>query len=125
MKVGLCTGVLDDLHEGHKFFLNQCEQRCDYLVVAVNTDAWVRAVKGEGRPIIPLFRRMLRISNYLADESTGVIPFAGDHENLIHAIRPDVIFRGFDQAPGEELFGIPIVRIPKGPDVSTTQRLAK
>lgn len=122
MKVGLCTGCFDNLHYGHRFFLHAAKRQCDYLVVAVNTDSWCREHKGPGRPKDPLSWRMIRVSQSLykigGGHDNAVIPFDGDNEMLALCIRPDVIFRGWDQCETESAF--PIIRIAKGPDVSTT-----
>lgn len=120
MKVGFTTGCFDALHSGHKHLLDQALLQCDYLVVAVNTDQYCKRVKGPLRPICTLEDRMWEINAYY-DRTGGqvaVIPFDGNDTLLASIIKPDVIFRGFDQS--ESGSTIPIVRICQGTPVSTT-----
>ena len=124
MKVGLCTGCFDRFHDGHRYFLEQAAKHCDYLIVALNSDKSVRLLKGEGRPHWTWDLRMLKVANAMlamdAAPAVAVIPFNGGSVSLVDAIRPAVIIRGWDQAPGETFLSIPIVRIAKGPSVSTS-----
>lgn len=120
MKVGFCCGCFDSLHQGHKHLLREAARQCDYLIVAVNTDLYCSLTKGPGRPICPLEDRIWAINAYA--ETIGshiaVIPFDGHDTLLASFIKPDVIFRGFDQS---EIQGtIPIIRICKGEPISTT-----
>ena len=57
LKVGFTNGCFDILHRGHVAYLAQARGWCDRLVVALNTDASVRALKGEGRPVNDLDSR--------------------------------------------------------------------
>ncbi len=119
LRVGLATGCFDGLHKGHRYFLEACRTQCDWLIVAVNTDDWCRLYKGIGRPINRLRTRLAQVS-YLAD---AAIPFNGKDEALAWSINPDVVFRGWDQSVTPSVF--PIIRIARGPDVSTSSRANK
>jgi cytidyltransferase-like protein len=46
VRVGLTNGAFDLMHPGHIFTLNECAQRCDWLIVLVNSDESVRKLKG-------------------------------------------------------------------------------
>lgn len=92
MRVGLYNGCWDLLHEGHKHALSQAVIQCDYLILAVNTDASVKRLKGKDRPIQPLKDRIAALCG-LAD---SVIPFDGDLDKLIMAIKPNILFVGYD-----------------------------
>lgn len=118
MRVGLTTGCYDALHSGHRHLLLECLKQCDYLIVAVNTDEYCKRVKGPLRPVCNLEDRMWAIHAFCGDASIAVIPFDGNDSLLASIIKPDVIFRGFDQS--ESGSTIPIVRICKGEPVSTT-----
>ena len=119
MKIGLCTGCFDLFHEGHRYFLQECLKQCTHLIVAVNSDESVRRLKGKERPKEPLAARMLAVRGF----AQAVIPFDGHHRALTLAIEPDVILRGYDQDSSEVSHFIPMVRINRGPDVSTTSRV--
>ncbi len=120
MKIGLCTGCFDVLHDGHRYFLDVARRQCEFLIVAVNDDDWCRANKGPGRPIEPLASRMGAVAGWLHKyaPTIAVIPFNGDHVGLTWVIRPNVIFRGYDQS--EKGSWVQIVRIDKHGDFSTT-----
>ena len=93
--LALANGCFDLLHVGHIRYLEASAREADILLVAINTDASVRALKGEGRPLQPQGDRAeimasLRCVNFvtLFDEPT-VGP-------LIEALQPDVQCKGTD-----------------------------
>lgn len=51
MRVGLTSGCFDLFHHSHLLFLERCRRECDKLIVGVDSDDLVRAIKGDGRPI--------------------------------------------------------------------------
>jgi D-beta-D-heptose 7-phosphate kinase/D-beta-D-heptose 1-phosphate adenosyltransferase len=59
LKIGFTNGCFDILHRGHVSYLAEAKKACDRLIVAVNTDASVRGLKGEGRPVNDLEGRAL------------------------------------------------------------------
>ncbi len=91
------NGVFDILHRGHVEYLQKAKALGDALIIGVNSDASVRRIKGEKRPIISEADRMFLLSNLCCvdyvtcfDEDT---PF-----ELIKAIVPDVLVKGADWA---------------------------
>jgi cytidyltransferase-like protein len=64
MKIGFTVGVWDLFHDGHKNILKTAKKHCDYLVVGVMTDYWVRVQKGHDRPAQSLETRILNVRNY-------------------------------------------------------------
>jgi D-beta-D-heptose 7-phosphate kinase / D-beta-D-heptose 1-phosphate adenosyltransferase len=92
MRIGLTNGCFDLFHHGHKHFLMQASMRCEYLIVAVNSDESVRRLKGLTRPIDALHKRMHNTHKY----ADAVIPFEGRVDKLIMEIRPHVLFKGYD-----------------------------
>lgn len=120
MKVGFTTGCFDTLHSGHTYLLDQALLHCDYLVIAVNTDEYCRRVKGPMRPICSLEDRLWALNDYFdrGGGAAAIIPFDGNDNLLASIIKPDVIFRGFDQSESQGT--IPVIRIGKGDPVSTT-----
>jgi len=93
--IALANGVFDLLHVGHVRYLQAASQHADRLVVAVNSDASVRRLKGEGRPILGEGARAelvaaLRGVHYVVifdDDTVGP---------LLTSLRPDVHCKGTD-----------------------------
>ncbi|MFY8140123.1 MAG: D-glycero-beta-D-manno-heptose 1-phosphate adenylyltransferase, partial [Caulobacter sp.] len=89
------NGCFDILHTGHVAYLAQSRAWCDRLIVGVNSDRSVRALKGEGRPVNDLESRALVLAG-LAHVDL-VAPFDEDTPlELIKAARPDVLVKGAD-----------------------------
>ena len=95
LKVGFTNGCFDILHRGHVAYLAQARSWCDRLVVALNTDASVRRLKGDGRPVNDLDSRAVVIGGLSSvdrvtafDDPTPI--------RLIERLRPDVLIKGSD-----------------------------
>ena len=96
--LALANGCFDVLHVGHVRLLSEARAHADLLVVALNSDASARVLKGEGRPYVPLGERMEVVAALAGvdfvtsfDETT-----AGA---LIDALRPEVQIKGTDRSP--------------------------
>jgi rfaE bifunctional protein nucleotidyltransferase chain/domain len=99
-RVVFTSGCFDLLHVGHLRGLEQARALGDVLVVALNSDASVRRLKGEGRPIVPARQRAELLAGLECVD--WVILFRGsDPSNAIAAIRPDVLAKGGDWALDE------------------------
>src|SRR5271169_661447 len=94
-RIVLANGNFDLLHVGHVRYLRGAKELGGKLVVAVNSDASVRALKGEGRPIMPAEERA-EIIAALADVDAVVIFSELDVRALIREIRPDIQAKGTD-----------------------------
>lgn len=97
-RVVLTNGCFDVLHRGHTSYLNQARRLGDLLVVAINSDASVRRLKGPGRPLNPASDR----SGVLAALSCVdyVTVFGEDTAvELVRRVRPDVYAKGGDYTP--------------------------
>jgi D-beta-D-heptose 7-phosphate kinase/D-beta-D-heptose 1-phosphate adenosyltransferase len=95
LKVGFTNGCFDVLHRGHVAYLAQARSWCDRLVVGLNSDASVRRLKGEGRPINDLEARAIVLAGLSGVDL--VAPFDEDTPlQLIEAARPDVLIKGAD-----------------------------
>jgi D-beta-D-heptose 7-phosphate kinase/D-beta-D-heptose 1-phosphate adenosyltransferase len=112
LKVGFTNGVFDLLHLGHLHSLEQARRRVDRLIVGVNSDNSVRRLKGPGRPVQDETARAavlgaLRMVDLVVvfDEDTP--------EELIQAVRPDLLFKGADYA-GQEIPGGAFVKANGG-----------
>lgn len=94
-RVVMTNGCFDILHAGHVSYLNQAATLGDRLIVAVNTDDSVRALKGEGRPINSTERRMAVLAGLAAVD--WVVPFSEDTpQALIAKTLPNVLVKGGD-----------------------------
>jgi len=94
-KIVFTNGCFDILHAGHADYLKKAKSFGDILVVGINSDASIRRIKGEKRPIIPQEMRA-----YLLDSLKPVdyvVIFEEDTPlQLIKAIKPDVLVKGAD-----------------------------
>jgi D-glycero-beta-D-manno-heptose 1-phosphate adenylyltransferase len=94
-RVTLANGNFDLLHVGHVRYLRGAKALGGRLVVAINADQSVRALKGEGRPIMPADERA-EIVAALADVDAVVIFPELDVRAIIREIRPDIQAKGTD-----------------------------
>jgi D-glycero-beta-D-manno-heptose 1-phosphate adenylyltransferase len=94
-RITLANGCFDLLHVGHVRYLHAARQLGGKLVVAVNADASVRALKGSGRPVMPAEERA-EILSALADVDAVVIFSEHDVRAVIREIRPDIHAKGTD-----------------------------
>ena len=130
-RVVFTNGCFDLLHPGHIRVLEQARALGDALIVAINSDASVRRIKGNGRPVIPEKERAevlaaLEAVDYVAifDEPTP--------QKLIARVLPDVLVKGSDWGPDEvvgraevEAAGGRVVSIPLEPGYSTTSLIER
>ncbi|MBK5143014.1 bifunctional D-glycero-beta-D-manno-heptose-7-phosphate kinase/D-glycero-beta-D-manno-heptose 1-phosphate adenylyltransferase HldE [Budviciaceae bacterium BWR-B9] len=102
-KVVMTNGCFDILHAGHVSYLANARKLGDRLIVAVNSDASTRRLKGETRPVNPLAQRMIVLG---ALESVDwVVAFEEDTpQRLIADILPDLLVKGGDYKP-EDIAG--------------------
>ena len=108
-KIVFTNGCFDILHAGHVTYLEQARAQGDRLIVAVNDDASVTRLKGPGRPINSVDRRMAVLAGLGAVD--WVIPFSENTpERLLEQVRPDVLVKGGDYKSVEEVVGAQIVQ---------------
>ncbi len=94
-KIILTNGCFDLLHVGHVRYFHAAKQLGGKVVVAVNSDASVRTLKGEGRPRVPQQERA-EVLAALADVDAVTIFDAPDVRDLVRLIRPDIHAKGTD-----------------------------
>jgi len=96
--VALANGAFDLLHVGHVRYLEGAKALADVLVVAVNDDASVRALKGKGRPRIPVTERAEIVA---ALECTDHVVVFGepDVRAVLRRLRPHLHVKGTDYTP--------------------------
>ncbi len=125
------NGVFDLLHPGHVRYLADARAQGDRLVVAVNSDRSVRAIKGPTRPVNAEQERA-EVLSALASVDAVVIFDEDDPLAIISAIQPDVLVKGADWAADRiigrdvvEARGGRVVRIQFAPGFSTTAMIEK
>lgn len=94
-RITLANGCFDLVHVGHIRYLRAARELGGKLVVAVNSDDSVRALKGEGRPLMPADERA-EILAALADVDAVVVFPENDVRAIIREIRPDFHAKGTD-----------------------------
>jgi rfaE bifunctional protein nucleotidyltransferase chain/domain len=94
-KIAFTNGCFDILHVGHVRYLGEARKTGDLLILALNSDASVRAIKGEKRPLVPEQERAEVVASLAAvdyvtlfDETTPL--------KLIEYLRPDCLVKGGD-----------------------------
>lgn len=125
-KLVLANGCFDMLHSGHISLLKFAKSKGEKLVVAVNSDASVKRLKGESRPMMPLAERMNVLANL--KDVDFVVSFEEDTPyEIMKVIKPDVIIKGAEYQ-SKEIIGADLAEVclaPMIPNVSTTKLLAK
>ena len=94
-KVGFTNGCFDLLHPGHVSLLASARATCDRLVVGLNSDASVRRLKGENRPMQNEAARAVVLSS-LETVDLVVIFDEDTPEKLLDEVRPDFLVKGAD-----------------------------
>jgi D-beta-D-heptose 7-phosphate kinase/D-beta-D-heptose 1-phosphate adenosyltransferase len=125
------NGCFDLLHGGHVHLFRRAKKQGDVLIVALNTDASIRRLKGPARPIFPLAERFEVLA--AIEDIDYLVSFGEDTpRKIIAALLPDVLVKGGDWGPGEivgaedvEAAGGSVVRIPYLTGHSSTDIIAK
>ncbi len=125
-KIVLSNGCFDLLHAGHIRLFSASKQMGDVLIVAIDDDASVRKLKGEGRPVISARERVKILSALDSVDYVTVFPY-GQLNTVIETIRPDILTKGSNYAPNEvignelvEKLGGRVVLIPVKENISSS-----
>ncbi len=94
-RITLANGGFDLLHVGHVRYLRAAKALGGKLIVAINSDDSVRALKGEGRPIMPADERAEIVAALAGVDAVVIFPEL-DVRALIREIRPDIQAKGTD-----------------------------
>lgn len=130
-RVGFTNGCFDLLHQGHLSLLERAKEHCDKLIVAINSDASVKRLKGESRPI---HGELARASMLAALSCVDMVTIFDDDSPLdtIAMMEPVVLFKGGDYAEkkiiGADLvqsYGGKVIILPIENDISTTSVIDK
>jgi rfaE bifunctional protein nucleotidyltransferase chain/domain len=93
--IALANGLFDVLHVGHLRYLEGAKAEADVLVVAVNSDASARRLKGPSRPIVPEGERLELVAGFSCVDFVTLFGEASV-EKVMRALRPDVHCKGTD-----------------------------
>ena len=130
-KIVFTNGCFDIPHQGHVHLLASCNQLGDRLIVGLNSDSSVKELKGPSRPINNQQSRAILLA---ATQFVDGVLFFYEHtpENLIHAIKPDVLVKGGDWKKEEiigsnfvESYGGEVKTVPYLKGFSTTEIIAR
>ena len=131
LQVGFTNGCFDLLHPGHVSLLEQARAACDRLIVGLNSDASIRRLKGETRPVQGEAARAAVLAS-LASVSRVVVFGEDTPLTLIEALKPDVLVKGadytVDQVVGADVvqaYGGKVVLAELSPGHSTTATIAR
>ena len=129
--IAFANGVFDMLHVGHIRYLQDASKEADVLIVAVNGDDSVRAIKGEGRPVTNE-RERAEIVSAIRGVSYVTIFHDSSPARLIAVLQPDVHCKGTDytaeSVPEREVvlaYGGRIAIVGDAKNHSTTEILRK
>ncbi|MCL2682476.1 MAG: D-glycero-beta-D-manno-heptose 1-phosphate adenylyltransferase [Bacteroidales bacterium] len=118
MKTVFTNGCFDILHRGHVEYLQKAKTFGDKLVVGLNSDASVRRLKGEARPIQDQESRKIILEALRCVDEVIIFDEDTPYE-LIKKVQPDVLVKGADYKP-EDIVGYDIVKA-KGGEVHTVE----
>jgi rfaE bifunctional protein nucleotidyltransferase chain/domain len=130
-RVVFTNGCFDLLHPGHIRSLEQARELGDVLIVGLNSDASVRQLKGQGRPILPERERAEILAALECVDAVVIFDDLTPRE-LISRLLPDVLVKGGDW-PGDQIVGREevegaggrVVSVPVVSGYSTTDMLRK
>jgi len=106
--VGFTNGCFDILHSGHTSLLKQAKEKCDYLIVGLNSDSSIKKIKGSERPILDQETRFNLISSIKYVDEVRIFNEVNP-EKLIMEIKPDILIKGQDYKE-EEIIGSDFVK---------------
>jgi len=130
-RIVLANGCFDLLHAGHLALLGHAAKLGDILVLAINSDASVRRLKGPERPLVPQAERAALLAALTFVDAVTIFeedtPLA-----VLQAVRPDVLVKGGDYRPSEvigrelvEAAGGRVEIVPLTPEKSTSSLVAR
>jgi D-glycero-beta-D-manno-heptose 1-phosphate adenylyltransferase len=130
-RIAFANGVFDILHVGHVRYLQDAARVAEVLVVAVNSDVSVRAIKGEGRPVMPE-RERAEIVSAIRGVAYVTIFAESSPSRLLQVLRPDFQCKGTDytadSVPEAEIvraYGGKVVIVGDPKDHSTSKIVGK
>ena len=111
-KIVFTNGCFDILHRGHIEYLSQARDKGEILVIGLNSDASVKRIKGEGRPVQDETSRALVLASLRIVDAVVLFDEDTPYE-LIKIVKPDVLVKGADYTE-ETIVGADIVKANGG-----------
>lgn len=96
MKKIVVNGTFDVLHPGHVFLLNAARAHGDYLLVCIDADQRVSALKGSDRPILTQDERRVILLNLKSVDEVQIFNSEEELVSILSAYQPDVMVKGSD-----------------------------
>jgi D-glycero-D-manno-heptose 1,7-bisphosphate phosphatase len=131
LTVGFTSGAFDLLHAGHVEHLEKAKDRCDILLVGLNSDSSVKRYKGEGRPIMPASERAKILAALGAVDFVFIFEERRNHTN-IQKLQPDYYIKAGDYSADQltskdalDEYGGEVLLIPIETKSSTSKIIAK
>lgn len=130
-KIVFTNGCFDILHAGHTRYLNEAKKLGDVLVLALNSDASVRTIKGSPRPFVPESERAYVVASL---ESVDYVTLFDDDTplTLIEYLEPHILVKGGDWTEENVIgrksvqqWGGTVIIIPEVEGISTTNIIEK
>ena len=125
-KIVTTNGCFDILHVGHIRYLQQAKQQGDILIVAINSDDSVRAIKGDKRPLVPQNERAEMLAALECVDYVTIFEEL-DPIQFLNEIRPDIHVKGGDYRPDQivereavKAIGAELRLLPGAEDKSTS-----
>lgn len=129
--IAFTNGVFDLLHEGHIKVLSEAASFTDILIVGINSDASVKRLKGESRPVHNQQTRSLVVASMIMVDAVTIFEEDTPLE-IIRRIKPDVLVKGGDYKPQDIVGAKEVISsggvvhiIPLVPGFSTSQTIEK
>jgi D-beta-D-heptose 7-phosphate kinase/D-beta-D-heptose 1-phosphate adenosyltransferase len=126
-RIVFTNGCFDILHVGHVRYLAAARSKGDALVLGLNSDASVKSIKPDNRPIVSQDHRAEVLAGFACVDYITIFD-EPDPLALIQAIKPDVLVKGADWEEAEIIgsdvvksYGGNVVRIEVVPDISTSE----
>ena len=129
--IALTNGCFDILHYGHVSYLEQAKNKDRVLIIGLNSDKSVRALKGPGRPVNKEMNRAAVLAALFCVDFVTIFDEETPYK-LIKAVEPDILIKGADWKE-DQIAGADIVKARGGkvelikyvPDLSTTGMIKK
>lgn len=116
MKVGLTSGCFDLFHHSHLLFLENCKSRCDKLIVGVDSDELVKAIKGTNRPIHTEMHRFNLISSMSMVSVAFILRYVDDLTKIASDFNVDEVYK-CEVWRGRQVFGAERAKLVIIPDI--------
>lgn len=129
-RVGLVQGSWDLFHLGHLLYISEAKKLCDFLIIAMDSDAKIRKRKGNNRPIIPEKERYEFLKNLDKADFIVIKDVNEPKWGLIKAVKPDVLIAIKENYSNEQIEKLgeycgKVAILPRQSETSTSDKIRK